>query len=167
MEHSEGVVREGDGGPFPDYMTIAEARPALRSMAEAEGHNCPVCDQLAKVYRRAIHATMARELIRLYRVYGQGWCKPIEVCGAKASDVVKLRYWGLLEKQEGRREDGSDRVGLWRITDRGIGFVTGAGLVQKYALIYNGECEGHEGDYIGIRTALGKKFNYDDLMAGM
>ena len=36
--------------------------------------------------------------------------------------------------------------------------------VQKYARIYNDCCLGLEGDLVGIRDALGTKFDYDELM---
>src|SRR5947209_7322775 len=100
-------------------MTLGKARDELRQLVE-EGYRCPCCTQFAKVYRRPIHATMARELIALYRTAGTDWCDPPQSAALRGGDLAKCRYWGLIEAQEGEREDGSDRIGIWRMTDLGV-----------------------------------------------
>ena len=76
-------------------------------------------------------------------------------------------YWGLMEQADGQREDGSNRVGWWRLTMLGQEFVMRRTTVPQYARVYNGRCLGLVGDPVDIRTALGTKFNYDDLMRGV
>ncbi len=36
--------------------------------------------------------------------------------------------------------------------------------VKKFAVVFNGECKGHAGGFIGIRDALGDRFDYNELM---
>ena len=53
-------------------MTLADARDELRDLVN-DGHRCPCCTQFAKVYRRKIHSTTARELIGFYRAAHRDW----------------------------------------------------------------------------------------------
>ena len=82
-------------------------------------------------------------------------------------DEAKTRYWGLLEAMpDAKREDGSTRTGWWRLTGRGADFVRGDLLVPKHARIYDGRLLGLDdtAGVIGIRDALGSRFDYDELM---
>ena len=155
---------------FTDDMSLIDARALLRRLVD-EGHECPCCTQFAKVYKRKIHASMARAVISIYRA--SYWEKKhwVEISKLlphnQVADAAKLRYWGLIEEEPSVRSDGSERTGFWRITLKGMEFVRGAGTVQKYAKLYDGRCLGLEGDMVTIQDALGKKFNYSELMAGM
>lgn len=151
---------------FSDDMTLGEARALLRDLVD-EGAECPCCRQFAKVYKRKIHSRMARDLIQFYRAHWGGWGHSTETLGATAPDFVKLAYWGLVEAMPGEREDGSSRVGLWRVTPKGVNFLFARITVPKYARIYDGRCLGFTGDPVMIGDALGKKFRYDELMAGV
>jgi len=73
-------------------------------------------------------------------------------------------HWGLIEQMPGEREDGSKRVGWWRLTDRGRAFVRGEITVPKKALIYNNKLFGFEGRQITISDALREPFDYRRLM---
>lgn len=145
----------------------------LRELVD-DGCSCPLCTQFAKVYRRKIHATMARELIHFYRRAGVGeWFDlPLlagEVSGkrrAYTGDSAKLRYWGLMVENDARREDGG-RAGWWQVTERGRAWVLRQLLIPKYARVYDGRCLGHEGEHVSILDALGTRFDYHELMAGV
>ena len=149
--------------PSPDC-TIAEARSWLRELVD-DGAHCPVCTQFAKTYRRKIHATMARDLIHVYRKVGTDWFH-VRVIGGHPGDFAKLVYWRLIEPDEGVREDGSTRTGWWRITHAGVAWLSGRTRLPKYARIYDGRCMNLYGDPQTIRDALGARFNYDELMRG-
>lgn len=158
-----------DEAKFRDDMTLAEARAILRTLVD-DGHPCPCCTQLAKVYRRKIHSTMARELIRMAQMgglYERRFIHVVTLAKQHSPDLVKCRYWGLIERDDAKREDGSDRTGWWRLTTAGLEFVSGDATVPKYARLYDGRCLGLTGDQVSIRDALGKRFKYDELMAGV
>ena len=148
--------------------TVSEAKGWLRERVD-EGECCPVCTQFAKVYRRQVHSTMARVLVLAYRSCEQDWFQlssiEKQMNRGGSSEAGKLRYWGLLQEEIEKRPDGG-RSGWWRITDTGAAFVLDRSTIQKYALIYDGRCLGLDGPHINIRDALGKKFNYNQLMAG-
>lgn len=161
---------------FTDDMTLKAARDTLRPLVR-EGHTCPCCRQFAKVYKRALPSASAVVLIAMYRWRGErtdeGWIfipdlltqTSLSRTAQQGGYGLLSHHWGLIEKQVGTREDGSDRVGFWRLTEKGRLFVRSLDTVEKYALLYNGRCLGHEGPQINIHDALGKKFDYSELMA--
>ena len=151
---------------FHDDMTLREAKNLLRE-AVYDGAECPCCTQYAKVYKRTINSQMAQTLITMHRAQtGDEWLHLPTLLGRKQADEAKLRYWGLIEEQPGVRDDGSARVGWWRLTALGARFALGVAAVPKYALVYNGRCLGFDGPRVTIQDALGDRFNYDDLMRG-
>lgn len=152
---------------LPLRATLEDAKNWLRQRVD-EGERCPCCNQFAKVYRRSIHATMARTLVIAYREHELDWfhLSTLTKSSGRGGEESKLRYWGLLEEELERRPDGG-RSGWWRITPTGAAFVQGSIEIPKYARIYDGRCLGLDGDKVSIRDALGKKFNYDELMMGL
>lgn len=150
---------------FSDDMTLEAAQELLgEKLAAGEVTSCPCCERTAKVYKRTIHTTMARSLIEIYTVAGMGWCRPIDIVGKNSPDLVKTRWWGLMMPLEGRREDGSDRVGQWRITADGQEFINAKMSVPKYAHVYDNRKLRLSGPQVTIQDCLGEKFNYNDLM---
>lgn len=148
---------------LPLTTTLADAKAWLLNRLE-DGDRCPCCGQNAKLYKRKINSGMARSLIHIYRIGGKGWVH-VRAIGAQSREEGKLAYWGLLEEQTGVGLHGG-RAGYWRVTDLGEAFLKHGLLVPKYAKVYDGKVRGFEGDDVGIREALGTKFNYDDLMKG-
>jgi hypothetical protein len=153
--------------PFRDDMTLSEARELLRTLVE-EGHECPVCRRLAKIHKRTIHTSMASGLVKLYRVSGGDTSRYIEIADhmehRELADFAKLAYWDLVVPEFGVRDDGSKRVGRWRITAKGIAFVLGR---SKVARCYAKRCLALVGEPISIQDALGQNFNYGELMADL
>lgn len=56
--------------------------------------------------------------------------------------------------------------GFWRITDKGKQFADGIIKVQSRILVYNNTFQGFsdKSELIGIKEALGNKFDYSELM---
>lgn len=169
---------EGEGGhvspllPIPDGfwggMTLGAARDELTARLEA-GQTCPCCSKPSRIYRRKVNVQMVRTLIELYRRHGMefAYLPPIRrAVGADNREESKLAYWGLIEEEATRREDGG-RAGYWRVTSAGESFVLGHATIPKYARIYGRRLLGVYGDPVTIRDALGTAFNYSDLMAGV
>ncbi len=150
---------------FHDGMTLGVARDILRSLVR-EGYKCPLCTQMAKVYRRKINSTMARALIKIYAAGGTTSFVHTASLPGDTHEASQLSWWGLIEEEGVTRPDGG-RAGHWRVTARGERFVRHDEAVPTYALIYDGRVLGLEGDLVYISTALGKRFNYHELMAGV
>jgi hypothetical protein len=151
---------------FVDTMTLGEARDELRGLVE-DGHRCPLCTQFAKVYKFKLNASMAVAAIHIRRLGGRSdWVDVSSFPHRQQAHLSKLRFWGILERPEGEeREDGSSRVGLWRLTDQGEAWVLGRVSVPSHARIYNNRCLGLRGEPTSIRQALGREFDYRELMA--
>lgn len=145
--------------------TLREAKDWLRDKL-SEGASCPCCTQLAKVYQRSLNSGMAHSLIAVWQVGGMDWVHLPTQIPARSREEGKLKYWGLLEEDSEKREDGG-RAGWWRVTPRGLAFILQEIQVPKYARVYDGRCLGFVGDSIWISDALGTKFSYADLMAGV
>lgn len=152
-----------------DDTPLREVRDFVAHGAETGGVICPACSQRAEVYPRTMTSDMARVLIAMWNKSGQDWVKVPGLTNApKGGDYAKMRFWGLIENRpEDRREDGSSRTGWWRITDLGRDFVLGRMTIVNHAHIYNNEPLRHDGTSMNIRDALGKKFNYAELMSSV
>jgi hypothetical protein len=152
--------------------TLAQAKEWLREQLMPGGkfstnaEKCPCCNRQAKIYKRKVHAQMARGLIRFYTAGGARdfMHAPTVVPNYQNTDFARLTHWGLVEEQQGRQDDGN-RPGYYRITDQGVAFIRHRAMIDKYLFIYADRVWGREGK-IGIRACLGTKFNYDDLMEG-
>ena len=148
---------------FRDDMTLEEARSALRELVE-EGHTCPLCTQFAKVYKRTIHGRMAADLIKVYKtVPVWEWFHLPSVLGY-GGDFAKMTHWGLIEEEGSLRDDGG-RAGWWRLTTAAEEWIEQRSSMLKYARIYDGRSLGLTGPPLTIVEALGKNFDYSELMA--
>jgi hypothetical protein len=139
-----------------DYVTLGEARQWLRDRV-AKGAECPCCTQYAKIYRRKLNSGMAISLIRMYRAGGTGWVDVTIEIPARHREEGKLRYWDLVEP-------GTTR-GVWKVTPKGEEFVKEEIKVPSHVDIYDDKMLRLVGDPIGIRDALGSKFDYEELMS--
>jgi hypothetical protein len=155
---------------------LAEAKDWLRDrFKDGEVSDCPCCAQTVKRYKRTLNAAMARVLLAIYKESPEGrWVyvpRLIETLNVpKGGDYAKMRFWGLIESRndvEGDvREDGSKRVGWWRITEAGVTFAQNAARLPKYLYTYNNDVVKREPTpTINIYEALGEKFDYAGIMA--
>jgi len=160
---------------LPGGSTMRKARKMLRDGLGDHGIICPCCQQLAKIYKRRLTASMAFALILIYRHFAatdpgvQGWVHVPKLLNghgvaAAGGDFAKLAAWKLIEERPGEREDGSHRNGEWRITRRGQDFVRGVITVPAHCYFYNQKPIAFPPQETSIQAALGEKFRYDQLM---
>lgn len=147
--------------------TLDEAKQYTRENWE-KGVRCPCCDQLVKLYKRPLYATIAVNLIRLYRLNRSEYHHITKILLPNSSgggDFAKLVYWGLVEEQPKPADDTKKRTtGMWRITDKGVQFVEKRRNIPSHVQLYDGRFLGLIGDPVSIVEVLGKKFNYEELM---
>lgn len=146
--------------------TVAEARAYLNSGLR-KGVKCPCCTQYCRVYKRQIHSTIARMLIKLYGLgSGHHYIKLLMPTTSTAGgDFSLLRYWGLVEEMEDDGVKDSKNTGYWKITETGKQFVRREIPMQKHAEVYNGKLVKLTGDDVLIDQCLGKRFSYWELMS--
>jgi hypothetical protein len=79
-------------------------------------------------------------------------------------DAPKLRHWKLIEKKEGKKDDGNPSNGYYRITGLGRDFVEGRAMVASHIFMFNNKLQGHSDTTTNFKKSLDSKFNYDELM---
>lgn len=154
------------------FNTLDEARDFVFAHWE-DGAQCPCCDQQVKLYKRPLNSTMARGLIWLVQQAGtnRDWVE-VSQDGPKwlvkaGGEFAKLYHWGLIEEMPKDPKDTSKRTsGIWRPTFKGVQFVMLRIKVPKRVFLYNNEVQGWDDEQVNIIDALGKKFDYQELMTG-
>lgn len=159
--------------------TVDEAKRFLKENFD-KGADCPCCGQFVKLYKRRITSSMALALILLYgedKKHPGEWIHVanflnivpnLPAAVRNTGDVAKFTFWGLVEKMEGKREDGNKRNGFHRITQKGRWFVEGRMQVPKFALLFDNRLYGlDESKQISIHDALRNRFDYNTLMQGL
>ena len=150
-------------------METDELRERWRETAQHGGGYCPVCDRWGSVYRINLNETMAKSLIWLTRtphVDVSGWVEvptkaPTFVL--RSNQLPTLKHWGLVERMP--NNDPSKKFsGVWRATDKGKSFASGAIRVPKKVYIYNDVVEAWSPEDVSISECFGEYFDYQDAM---
>ncbi len=154
--------------------TLTEAKQYLKDNM-AKGISCPLCMQYVKIYPRRLNAGMSKALILVYQLTTRlnpqnGWLhiqreftKQFKL-NATAMDYIQLSRWGLIESKPNLGDPTKKDSGLWRITQKGIDFIYRRIKLPKKATVLNNETMEFTGEEIDIGEALGKRFNYQELM---
>jgi hypothetical protein len=133
-----------------------------------KGYSCPCCSQFVKVYTRSFNSNMLFALLHLYKNQDKGFIhlenSMIEAGHKRSGDASYLRWYGFIEGMKAKREDGSKRNGMYKITGRGILACELKITFQSKFLIFNNRLEGFEGLEVNLSQCLDKKFNYSNLM---
>ena len=158
-----------------DSNTIGEAKQYLKeNWRKKDGTHCPCCTRRVYLAPTPFHSTMAYTLILFYehavKNGDEAWLDINALIASKGqkskNDYTKLGYWGLIESKKGERADGSKRVGIWRITQKGKLFARGEIEVPKRGHFFNQKVWSWSEEQTDIVSALGKRFNYRELMGG-
>lgn len=142
----------------------------IATLKQGEACDCPTCGRHAQVYRRKFHASMALQLIRLYRLGGTAHyihaSKLIlpEVSGA--GDFTKAKYWGLIHPQVPNTRPETKCSGNWMLSVAGLEFVKGRHRIPREVFVFDDEVQGYSPETISITEALEGKFNYHELIEG-
>lgn len=152
--------------------TLLEAKQMVREGRET-GVPCPCCEQFCKVYKRRLSSSMARALIEIVKVQekspGVKWLHVHKILTEQklggSNDFALLRHWELVEEKpvDAMRDTGRTS-GMWRVKPLGIAFARGLVPATSHIFLYNNRLEGFSDSEITIQEALGKKFNYQELM---
>lgn len=151
------------------FKTLEEAHTFLRENFD-KGENCPCCGQFVKLYKRKLNSGMAITLIRVYKAHGLSWVNVKDFLRENkhknTHDWTLLRHWGLIrEASHDPLDETKKSSGVWKITVAGERFVKNEVKTLSHIKHYNGNASGFTGEEITIVEALGRKFNYPELMA--
>ena len=153
----------------PPTVPLVLAQDELLTLI-VKGTHCRLCGQPVKIYSRPLNSAMSRTLIKMH-LHGKktdGWVNMSEVknFGLPSRDYGTLAHWGMTEKGGGVKSDGNPRTGLYRITKKGLDFIEDRIRVPAAIWTYNKKLLGMSKETISVREALGKKFNYTEMMNG-
>lgn len=144
--------------------TIKEAKDFLQDNW-VDGTNCPCCNQFVKRYSRKLTSSMSAGLISLHN-QTKDTNEPVhikKIAQVNGGEFAQLKRWGLIRNSV--NTDPTKRIsGYWHITERGRQFVKGLISVPKYCDTYNGKTLKFSEELTNIRTSLGDKFSYAELM---
>lgn len=154
-----------------DSKTLAQARADFYESLR-EGTRCPCCDRFGKIYRRKLNSSMALMVIRMFRYEKEhpGWIHMISVnnFNLPSRDYGTLMHWELTEEKAGKKEDGNPDNGFYRLTEKGRLFALRKIRVRKYIYLYDNLSldvnEPEKDETIDVAEALGRHFNYTELM---
>jgi hypothetical protein len=155
---------------FLDRDTLADARESVQRGLE-KGLACPCCNQFCKLYPRQIHSTIARGLIRFYRMsrgHPGEYMHVDRLCPDRktSGDFAKLAMWKLIEECPKTPEDTMRRTsGFWKLTEIGIAFIERKIRVPRVKFVYNDRIMGESQEQVDITDCLKERFNYAELMA--
>ena len=144
----------------------------LERARQSNGATCPTCNKHVQVYTRKLNSNMARALLLMYREARKNnneWCRVGHLIVGEhtwPSGYPKLVWWGSAEKHPGKSDDGNSN-GMYRLTKKGALFAKNKTKVSSHAVEYMSVVEEFVGDEINIIDALGKKFDYNELMQGI
>lgn len=149
--------------------TLAQARKDFFAAAHSrEGGMCPCCDKFGKVYARKFNKGMAINLVHLYKHAKHDFVHLPSTAPRyilKDNQVGKLVFWGMAEAQANEDDPKKNKSGCWKITEAGIAFVEDRSKVWSHVIEYNHNVFSfREEELITISDALGRPFNYRELM---
>lgn len=162
-----------DSIPIPSGLgnwALERVRDVFRKLLMGDkGTYCPCCGQYCKVYRRKLNSGMAAGLIWLVRAFevSHDWVEPQKTAPRYVlnnREMGKLVHWGLAELKANEDDTSRKTTGLWRPTRWGIDFVYGRCTVPSRVFLYLNTILGFDSEMITIQGALGRKFDYDELM---
>jgi len=145
-----------------DNSTLKEIKEHLQS-GWVKGTSCPACKQLVKIYPHQINSAIARVLIRMYNSDAE-WINIFRDLKPSTTMYSIAAFWKLIEPKGDEPENNSKSSGYWRLTEKGRLFVENNLDIPKHAYIYNNQVRGFSAEEISIVKALGKKFDYAELM---
>ena len=157
--------------------TLIEAKAQLNKIWE-QGGKCPCCNQHVKLYKRKFTSSIAIALYNIYilsqdslRQGGDGFIHVENefknISGLPSSirgNFSLLRFWGLIEKKGGEKEDGNPNNGYYRATEKASRFIRNNTKVSEYLKIYNNTFYGFDGEETDFFRAIGTKFNFSELI---
>lgn len=165
-ERVKEVLEVTNGHLWDDLTTL---RKSWKETIEHDGGHCPVCDRWGKVYARGINATMAQSLVWLSQAHKDehGWVDVPNTAPrwlVRSNQLPTLKWWKLVERRANTEESANKYSGMWRVTELGSQFVSGAVSVPKRVFTYNNVVEGFSEEHVFIRDCGFVLFNYPDVM---
>lgn len=142
--------------------TLNEAKQYLRDNWE-EGVECPCCTRRVKLNPYGMGQNKAWVLIQMYKIPKE-WINVNKEIKPTGRNWSECKHWGLIEAMP-NDDPEKHTSGFWRLTDAGVRFVLGQEDVPTKKGVFKDKVYKTSKERINIKEALGKKFNYTELMS--
>ncbi len=120
---------------------------------------CHYCGAKMEEYPITLRKGIVRGLVKWYKKHGLEYGAKTEVPlqGGEISNWAHLRYWGLIEALP-----GNARGGIWRVTPKGLDFITGRIALRKKVWTWRNKVQREEGKLTRIQDVTdGWKYRPD------
>jgi hypothetical protein len=147
--------------------TLSNLKQAWRQTIEGDGGYCPCCGRWGKINAFYFDQTKALALIWMSKQSGE-WIDmpktaPRWILRGKTFSMAAL--WGLIEKSGSQDNPKKKSDGLWRLTTKGLDFVSGRITIPRKVFTYDRKAEGFSQEEVYIRDCLDIRFDYWELMS--
>lgn len=147
-------------GEMRDF--LQELKKDWAQKIEAKGGICPCCDRFGQVRMYRFTQTWALNLKWIADHGGSdGWVN-VQDTGPRlvlrSKNYAMIAFWDLIESQ-------SNRSGIWRVTQRGRDFISGAIKIPVKLFTYNNKFWGFSSEQTSFRGCFGKYFDFDEMMS--
>ena len=166
----ENEYKDDPGLTYWENKCVAQLRQEILDKRE-EGCLCKICDQYVKLYKVKLNSGMAHFLCWMFTQPNHAFAW-IDVPLQAPRQIIKnrnygrLAHWGLIEAKQNDDDPTKKDSGLWRLTQKGLAFVTGNLTVPKHVMLYNNIAEGFSEEHTKIKDCFESHFNYEELMRG-
>ncbi len=145
--------------------SLATAQALMIECLDA-GTSCPCCGQFAKIYKRKMRSSLAHWMIWLVkssRDSDDGWAD-VRLANVRNGEYAMTAHWGLAV-QKMNESTAKKHSGLWMPTSLGVQFVECSLKVPSHVHLYDNSVVGWSDNMITVVEALGKRFDYQELMS--
>jgi hypothetical protein len=155
-----------DGHPERQSSIHRLRRELSNSVAFENGHCCPVCGSLAKVYPRTLTKGMVKSMAKMVELGGRTNPVTIRDLNANGGDHAKLRFWGFVYQQH---DSKTGKAVGWRVTENGMDFLHGKLSAPRTAYLFQNCLVGYSVEEIHVKQRGGSpsafgEFSFEKLM---
>lgn len=168
--------------PISPTATLSEAQEKLKLHVKGAGVICPCCHQVVRMVEKELSSTMAYVLILMYRHFqtASDWLDMNQYLGnmvalgseVKGGEWSKLKHWQFIVERPPEKKSALNpkppvkTQGMYKLTDKGKGFILGKIKAPKSLWLYNGHVIEANKKSVSIQECIGKDYKYEDLMVG-
>lgn len=140
----------------------------LETLKAGKKEACPCCGRWAQVYKRSISETVAAQLIRLHHLGGDHLyihaSKLIPDGQSGSGDLGKAKYFGLIVEMP--HDKGAKKSsGYWKLTQNGVDYVRGLHAIPTFCYVFDDKVLEFSEKLEFITDTVGRKFDYEALIA--
>jgi hypothetical protein len=141
---------------------LRKLRGNWQETIKREAAICPCCDRVGRINKYRLTKPLALAL-RWMMVHGagDGWVNVQSKAPRwmlRSKSYPSLEYWGLVESK-------SKRSGIWRVTPKGVSFVTGSLMVPSAVYIYDANVMAWDAEQTSFCGCFDHSFDFDEMMS--